>query len=270
MTLGLVLSAVTIGFSFLTDKTGSRSRQLVKGNNNRVFLSGARTSQMFEENLSSVIFVLTPLAFLLLWHILVLGTGITLLVISISQQFRLSERLKALWHRWMVWECKADAPLRLPSSLEDDESCEFLQKGTNGSIQLLVSTRNAATWRLNVSLLSLAPGREIPSRMSQAVEFYYVLRGRGQFSVQGVNETLEIQTNQSFIVDPDSMRWISNTGSEPLVLLRATDGGSVYDQKEFDVIRQDPNRRSSTMDVLRDGLRHVQIIAKDYVNGSSE
>jgi len=124
-----------------------------------------------------------------------------------------------------------------------------------------------------VSLLRLYPGREMPSQKAQAVEFYCVVAGSGYFSQQGVNETGSIHVGDCFIVDPGNMRWISNrTGTEDLVLLRATDGANRYYGPStggamgslLDSIRMDPNRRATAMDTLRNSFQQVKGIAKDY------
>lgn len=163
-----------------------------------------------------------------------------------------------------------DAPLRLPSSFED-ANLEYIQKGTDGSIQLLVSPKNAGTWRLNVAVLTIPSGRELPPRRAAAVEFYYVLSGTGLVSQQGLMETYEFKPGDCFIVDPGSMRWISNKpGIEDLVLMRTTDGGSKYCQRTFELIRKDPNRRPSVMESLRESFHQLQILARDYVGGGAD
>jgi len=203
----------------------------------------------------------------------VLGTGLSLLVSSLSQQFGIGERCKTLWQYCWNFEKKADVPLRVPSTL-DAARLEFIVKSDDGTIRRLVSPENAGTWKLNVSTLTLLPGRELPSRRARAVEFYHVLSGKGLFSQQGINETSQVEAGDCFVVDPGSMRWISNSnGTENLVLLRATDGGIAYSRPDFDVIRRDPNRRVTAMDVLKDSFRqaHVLALGKDYssFNGTS-
>jgi mannose-6-phosphate isomerase-like protein (cupin superfamily) len=191
--------------------------------------------------------------------------GLSLLYSSIDKELGLTARMKVGWHYLWKWETKADAPWRKP--VIATESTEFIQRGPNGSVQLLVSPKNAATWRLNVSLVTLQPGREIPSFTTRFVEFYYVVSGSGRLSQSGIVETLDIQKGQAFVVDPGSIRWLSNSkNSEPLVLLRATDGGNRYSHPSFDNIRLDPNRRSP-LDTIREGLKQVETIAKTYVNG---
>lgn len=187
----------------------------------------------------------------------------TLLTSAICQQFRLTERMRLLWKNWWHWDHSNDAPLRRPLSLQEVTS--FLHQSPAGSTRLLVSSSVAATSSLHVTLLSLPPGHELPSRRAPAVEFYCVLAGKGKFSQQGVVETHDIAAGLCFVVDPGSMRWISNSyGSTELLLVRATDGGDVYNRKDLDAYRADPNRKTA-VDLLNDGIKKVHTMAKDYV-----
>jgi mannose-6-phosphate isomerase-like protein (cupin superfamily) len=197
----------------------------------------------------------------------VLGLGLALLYSSIDKELGITARMKVVWHYLWKWESKDDAPLRRPSLATD--SNDFVQSSDDGSVQLLVSPKNAATWRLNVSLVTIQPGREIPSFTTRFVEFYYVLSGAGKLSQSGIVETLDIHKGHTFVVDPGTVRWMSNSKSiEPLVLLRATDGGNVYSRPSFDCIRPDPNRKS-TITSLRDGLKQVESLAKTYYSNTN-
>jgi len=121
----------------------------------------------------------------------------------------------------------------------------------------------------NVSVITIVPGRELPSKRARNVEFYHVVSGQGLFSQQGVDITSSVVKGDAFVVDPGSIRWISNAdGSEDLVLLRATDGGLVYSNPNYDVIRRDPNRRVTAMEVLKDSFRQAQGVAKSYAKGN--
>ena len=145
--------------------------------------------------------------------------------------------------------------------------------GESSSVRLIVSPHTAATSTLHVSVLTIAPGRELPSYPARAVEFYYVISGTGSFSQQGVVETNAIHPGHCFVVDVGSMRWISNgkTNTHNLVLLRATDGGLSYSRVHpADRIRRDPNYKVSAAysleSMLAKGLRNVQTKARDYYN----
>jgi hypothetical protein len=109
----------------------------------------------------------------------------------------------------------------------------------------------------------------------------YHTKNGSNFSQQGVVETTSLKPGDCFVVDAGHMRWISNArGTSPLVLLRATDGGkrynTVYPEEQ---IRLDPalkklqNKntisRVSTMERLKEGLRQVKSMAKNYVTGGS-
>lgn len=192
--------------------------------------------------------------------------GLSLLCSTIANDFKLWERGKVLWQSMWYWESTADAPLRVPKPLAAFMA-NYLQKDSNGDIRQLVGPKYAGTSRLDVSVLTVLPGRELPSRTTAAVEFYYVVSGTGLFSQQGVMDTSNIARGDCFVIDPGRMRWISNpsTNLEDLVLLRATDGAPVYSRSTFDTIRRDPNRKSTTLEVLADGLHQV----KEYVSRAS-
>jgi len=239
---GLVLSALTIGVSLLGKKEGDEKssasdRQVALTGNTQTFLSG-----------------------------IVLAMGMSLLYASVLQQFRFVERFRLSWNDWWDWGRTHEAPLRVPMSIMD--TSDFIQTGDDGSVRLLVSPKHAATSTLHVSLVTLQPGREIPSKKTVGVEFYYVVSGKGRFSQSGVVETLDVAKGDGFVVDSRSIRWISNSkGKEELVLLRATDAGNRYSQSTFDHIRRDPNLRS-TMGYVTDSLRQVSQKAKDYVKSN--
>lgn len=186
----------------------------------------------------------------------------------------MSERLKVLWHYCWSWEKKSDAPLRVPANLDDTAAIgrilkqHAVQNTDDGKICCLVSPSNAGTYRLNVSMITISPGREMPSRTAKNVEFFYVVSGYGMFSQQGINETSPVRKGDCFVVEIGSIRWISNSnGSEDLVLLRATDGGNAYSSSNFDAIRMDPHRRLTAMDVMKGSLRQVKGMAKELISG---
>jgi mannose-6-phosphate isomerase-like protein (cupin superfamily) len=181
--------------------------------------------------------------------------------------------MKGFWHYIFRWETKDDAPWRRPAVAL--EAKEFIQESANGSVQLLVSPQNAATFSLNVAILTIQPGREIPSFTTRFVEFYYVISGSGKLSQSGIVETLDIEKGQAFVIDPGTIRWMSNRSSynrqstQPLVLLRATDGGNRYSHTSFDHIRPDPNVKS-TITTLRDSLKQVESLAKTYYSNGGK
>ena len=167
---------------------------------------------------------------------------------------------------------------------------EILKNGVevsdDGSIQLLVTPRTIATSYLHISVVTIEQGREIPSSKAPSVEFYYVVscpeNGSTFFSQQGVVETSCLKPGDFFVVDAGNMRWISNrSGTTPLVLLRATDGGIRYNNiQSTEKIRMDPTLKKnlsmntglfgvSTMDRMKDGLRQMQNVALKYVNSFS-
>jgi len=201
----------------------------------------------------------------------VFGLGCSLLYNNITTRFRVSERFRLFWlYWWNLDESRDLTPYRSPSPAL--EASEFIQQSADGSVRLLLSPNTAATSTLHVSLVSIVPGREMPSRKSRGVEFYYVVAGRGVFSQQGVVETKAVQPGDCFVVDSGNMRWISNNKAsmEDLVLLRATDGGLQYSSRSHaDRIRRDPNHRATSMERLTDGFRAVQAKARDYYKTSN-
>jgi mannose-6-phosphate isomerase-like protein (cupin superfamily) len=199
-----------------------------------------------------------------------------------AKQFKLGERCKQLARAWWYWENPEEGPFRLPASLLQEATstassnttagAPFLQRNGNGSIRELVSPGNASTYNLHVATLAIGPGRELAPSRSNGVEFYYVLSGSGVVSQQGIAATSQIRAGDCFVVDVGQMRWIANPNAltEDLVLLRASDagGGNVGGFGVRDLIRLDPNRKAaSTIDTIKDSVRHIHSLAKDYVNG---
>jgi hypothetical protein len=184
-------------------------------------------------------------------------------------------------------------PFRRPKPMVDDDWEESegeilesaVEQSDDGYVRLLVSPQTIATSSLHVSLICIGIGREIPSSVAPAVEFYYVVtcpENGCSFSQQGVVETSTLKSGDCFVVDAGNMRWITNrAGSSPLVILRATDGGNRYSQPSYtERIRLDPTLkrthsrssgllRTSTMERLKDGLRQVHDMALKYVNGAT-
>jgi mannose-6-phosphate isomerase-like protein (cupin superfamily) len=188
--------------------------------------------------------------------------GLSLAYAALMQEFRFPERARLIWKRW--WYDKEKAPFRMPVLVAEAKDVFVSQMSEFGSVRVLVSPAVAATSFLHVSLLTVQPGCEIAPRKSRSVEFYYVMSGSGLFSQQGVNSTSRITVGTGFVVDPGSLRWIANRGSEALILMRASDGGSKYSKRNFDPIRMDPNRKASTLDYIKDGYEQIKGLAKDY------
>jgi len=197
------------------------------------------------------------------------------LTVTLSRQFRISERLKMVWLN--LWSNAVDRPFRKPAPLlpekDNDGQGVVLQQNKDGSIRVLISPKCAATNNLTVTLLVLEPGSELPSRRTRAMEFYHVLGGTGSFSQQGIVETLSIKKGDCFVVEPGHLRWISNrNGVEELVLMRASDDTS--DNAAGDFIRLDSQRRPSILeygvDTIKGSFRAMEGYIKDVVtNGNS-
>jgi mannose-6-phosphate isomerase-like protein (cupin superfamily) len=193
--------------------------------------------------------------------------GLSLAYTALMQEFRFMEKARLIWKSY--WYYKEKAPFRMPVLVADASDVFVSQMSAFGSVRVLVSPAVAATSFLHVSLLTVQPNCEIAPRKSRSVEFYYVIAGSGLFSQQGVIETARIKVGTGFVVDPGSMRWIANRGSEALILMRASDGGSLYSKRDFDPIRMDPSRKASTLLFLKDGYEQIKGLAKDYTNTSS-
>ena len=206
------------------------------------------------------------------WNLTVFGLGCTLLYSTLSSRFRLSERFRLFWfYLWNTDETKDLTPFRCPAPAS--EATQLLQQTRDGesSVKLILSPNTTATSTLHVSVLTIAPGRELPSYPARAVEFYFVLSGAGSFSQQGVVETHAVAPGDCFVVDVGRMRWIANrkTNVSDLVLLRCTDGGLSYSRLHpADRIRRDPNHKASAAysleTMLATGLRTVQTKARNY------
>lgn len=209
-----------------------------------------------------------------------MGIGISVLYTTFFQRFRFFERTYLTWlSLWDRREGQEDLVIKPTNPLL---TTEYAKNDADGSIRLLVTPDKAASFRLHVSVISIHPGREIPSQRAASVEFYYCLSGKGAFSQQGLHERAEIRQGDSFTVNAGSIRWISNSVSgntkEDLVLLRACDGGSWYSHPDFDVIRVDPNGKFASTNggtvaamtgYVSEGMRKVQNIAREYAGQKS-
>lgn len=201
----------------------------------------------------------------------VLGVGLSLLYNAAVSQFRIHERLRYTWYS--IWRDE-EREINWYEASNLESSGNILTETENGSVRLILSPENAKTSTLNVSVITLHPGREIPPTKSLGVEFYYVLSGTGCFSQYGVSHTPEVKAGDAFVIHPDTTRWIANSknqATEQLILLRATDAGYSAGRNYQDIIQMDPNYRTKirAMDKLKDGLMQVQTMAKDFVKSSS-
>jgi len=80
------------------------------------------------------------------------------------------------------------------------------------------------------------------SVQAKGFEFYYVLRGSGVFKIKN-QQNNEITSDQAFVCNPKQLRSIRNPHRTPLVLLRYSDGGRVYDEEEgYDTIKRSEDR----------------------------
>jgi hypothetical protein len=205
-------------------------------------------------------------------------------------ELRIMERCRLLWrYFWNTNEKLVLFPFRKPGNIINATFMAELVKNAvecndDGSIRLLVTPQTVATKSLHISVVTIEPGRELPTIRVTAVEFYYVISCSitgTNFSQQGVIETSSLQHGDFFVIDYNNMRWISNhAGTVPLVLLRITDGGlRTTNCTKEEQIRLDQNikkqlsksslSRISTMDKLMDGWRQVQTIAMKYVTSAT-
>lgn len=195
--------------------------------------------------------------------------GFTLLYYSFASYFRISERCRLVrLYLFNRVDGKDMTPYRKPSPTQ--KVANYLFQCEDGSVRLLLSPNTAATSYLHVSLLSISPDAEIPSMKAPGVEFYYVMKGYGAFSQQGVTETCDIKEGDFFVVDAGNIRWITNTKGNPgeLLLLRATDGGNQYNKMTIDRIRADPYRKRRLQSRIESGLQVIASKAKMYYRSS--
>lgn len=185
---------------------------------------------------------------------------------SLTSYFRIPERLHLLYLYFTNVDATKDLyPYRQPTRAIDTET---IKQTEEGFVKLVLSPDTAATGSLNVSLLSVKPGCEIPPSRSAGVEFYYIVSGSGSFSQQGVVETKPVQEGDCVVVGAFNMRWMSNKGRDDLVLLRATDGGDNYghERSSVNVIRRDPMQKKSVANLAKitSGVRKMQEAAREY------
>ena len=184
-----------------------------------------------------------------------LGVGLHLLLTTLLQQFRIVERFRLYLTK--AYETKEAYPWRLPDSFLTNNKDRVLVENEFGSVKLLVSSEDAPTSTLQITLITIRPGCEMISTRAASLEVYQVLSGSGRVSQQGIVESGTVDTGKLWVVDPGSMRWISNhstdkKSTEDLVLLRTVDSISsslsyASPTHVLNRIAMDPNKQTLSL-----------------------
>jgi len=235
---GLVLSAVTIAISMATSKSSDDKAVAKK----TITTLESRFSHTFVSGIC-------------------LGVGLHLLLTTLLQQFRIVERFRLYMTK--QWETKEAFPWRLPNPLllngdaTTTSSHRILVQNEFGTVRLLVSFQDAATSTLHMTLITIRPGCEMIATRAASLEVYQVVKGFGRVSQQGIVESCTVETGDLWVVDPGSMRWISNHSTdkkttEDLVLLRTVDrspSSSPYASPThvLNRIAMDPNKQTLSL-----------------------
>ena len=166
------------------------------------------------------------------------------------------------------------------ASTNNDHDSIF--QSPHGSVRLLVSSSQAATSGLQMVVITIRPGCEMPSTRAVSLEVYQVLSGTGLVSQQGVTTTCTVAPGDLWVVDPGGMRWINNNnnntvpaplGRTDLVLLRTVDAKvAAYGKTSHPLnrIAMDSARRTlSALDQVGASVRRWGRMAGEYYNNNS-
>jgi mannose-6-phosphate isomerase-like protein (cupin superfamily) len=117
---------------------------------------------------------------------------------------RLVERVRLGFFSWLYdnEEETLASKFRKPVNVMDLEGT--LLSGTensNGVRTELLTPDWALTSNLNVTVLTLPSGTELMAKKARGLEFYYVIKGEGVYSLSE-KETITMTSGTAFIVDP--------------------------------------------------------------------
>jgi mannose-6-phosphate isomerase-like protein (cupin superfamily) len=147
---------------------------------------------------------LTLMSFLQL--IPVVGMGLSSWVTHEFRRKRVWEHVRLAFFSWLYdnedEEKKLADKFRKPIKVEDLEGEPMHDAETDscGVRRELLSPDWALTSNLNVTVLALPSGTELVAKKAKGVEFYYVIKGEGDYS--SGEDTSKITSGTGFVVDP--------------------------------------------------------------------
>lgn len=140
---------------------------------------------------------------------ILIGMGLSSWATYEFRRKRVLERARLAFFSWLYDseenKLKLIDKFRKPVNVEDLEGDPITEdEGTDsfgfGVRRDLVSPDWAITSSLCVTVLSLPPGTELVVKRAEAVEFYYIIKGEGNFS--SGKDTSKITIGDAFVVDP--------------------------------------------------------------------
>ena len=124
------------------------------------------------------------------------------------------------------------------------------------SKRIISSPSTSLSSTLHVSVLSLPPNSQMQMQETQGLEVYLVMDGSGLLSVDG--ESVRIFRSCTFSIDPYKRRHLVNKGKQDLVFVRISDGGTKYDDTNFDLVTPLPkSKRRRTIDMFLEGFNTI-------------
>jgi len=170
---------------------------------------------------------------------IVIGLGLGAIVISQLQRRRIMERARYTFIAWLNEEEGAEG------SDNDVKSLNLRNGNTNqivpsdlgeaAMMQVIANRNNSLTPNIHYSKVTLKKGTRTTPQKSKGVEVYYVLVGKANFALNDTDYS-SIAVNEYIIVDPWTIRSISNNGSSDLVFLRVSDAGNEESSNDADFI----------------------------------
>lgn len=134
-----------------------------------------------------------------------------------------------------------------------------IQIGTTcrGAIKRIISSPSTSlSSTLHVSVISLPPNSQMRIQESQGLEVYLVMDGSGILNVDG--ESARLYPSCTFTIDPYKKRCLVNKGKSDFVFIRISDGGSIYDNSNYDVASTLPkSKRRRTIDMFLEGFNAI-------------
>eukprot|EP00957_Ditylum_brightwellii_P119471 9115061-Ditylum_brightwellii.AAC.1 len=106
--------------------------------------------------------------------------------------------------------------------------------GGEAIMRIIADPDTTLTSSLHIGLITLLPGTKMRPRESKGVEVYYILQGTGTLWSDG-NDDYCMSNGDVVVVNPWSVRYMSNKGWEVLSFLRIADGGTAYKEEGYDI-----------------------------------
>lgn len=98
-----------------------------------------------------------------------------------------------------------------------EQAPEFVAGDHTHLRELMHPSKDKIAIGYSLAHASVKPGNaSLPHRLASS-ESYYILQGKGKMYIE--KEVFEVQKNSVFLVPPNALQYIENTGEEDLVFL---------------------------------------------------